>query len=70
MIFAASSRTELLRRVRIGTGKQAIIESVALDAPLCELPFEPFVAIETDLGVEGKVRAELDEEGPKALSTM
>ncbi len=43
-------------------GSNAVIERLVGDVPLRELPFEPFVAIETELRRVGKVRAELDEQ--------
>ncbi len=48
----------------------AVVQWLVGDPAAGELPFEPLVAVETELGRIRKVRAELDEEGPKSRSRM
>src|SRR5436190_2270546 len=53
---------EALHATGIRAGSNAVVEWLVGDPSLRELPFEPFVAIETELRRVGKVRAELDEQ--------
>ena len=57
--------TERLRPRGAGTGQQAVIQSLKGDAFLEQLAFEILMAVQAQLGVVRKVRAELEEEGAK-----
>src|ERR687888_286317 len=58
---------QLLQPLRVGAGKDAIIQGLKGDAFLGQLPFDVFVTIEAKLGIVGEVGAELEKERAEVL---
>ena len=56
------SVAELLQTLGVGTAQNAVVEGLEGDAFLGQLPLDVFVAVDAQLGVVGKVGAELEEE--------
>ena len=54
-----------LRALRVVTGQQAVVQRRVADARLGQLALEVLVPVQTQLGGVRKVRAKLEEEGPK-----
>jgi hypothetical protein len=51
-----------LQPLRVGAGKDAIVQGLKGNAALLQLPFDVFVTIEAKLGIVGEVGAELEKE--------
>src|SRR5580704_2578987 len=64
-LLRAESIADGLKSFRIIAAQDSIIESVESDPLLSQLPFGVFVSVEAELGVVGKVCAELQEERTK-----
>ncbi|MNC93277.1 hypothetical protein D3C83_98650 [compost metagenome] len=56
---------KLLHQLRIGTGSDAVVEGLEVDATTCEATLEILVTVEAELAVVGKIGAELQEERPE-----
>src|SRR5215467_1750427 len=62
---------ERLGALGVIAGQDAIVQGLKANPSMLQLPFEPFVAIETQFGIIGKVAAEFEEEGPEvAIHTV
>jgi hypothetical protein len=62
---------ERLGSLGVIAGQEAIVQGLKANRSVFQLPFDPFVAVETQFGITGKVGAELQEEGPKvAIHTV
>jgi hypothetical protein len=57
--------TDLLQALGIGTRENAVVERLKRDAFLRKLALGVFVTVQAELGIEGKVAAELEKEWPK-----
>src|SRR5438067_5515351 len=63
--------TDRLQPFGVGTGDEAVVQPLELDSFLTQLLLGIFVAVQTQLGVVGKIRAKLQEEGAEvAIPTI
>ena len=53
----------LLQAARIGTGENPVVQGLVGEAFLFQLPLDVLMAVQAELGVMGKIRAELQKEG-------
>ena len=56
-----------MRQLRVGAGFDSVVERLERHAALGQLTLEVLVAVDTELGVVGKIGAELQEERPEVL---
>ena len=61
------SLRDALRRRRVPTAQEPVVERFEFDAPPGQLPLEILVPVEAELARVGKVGAELDEEGSEVF---
>ena len=59
-----------LHQLGVGTGLDAVVQRLERHPTLGKLPLEILVAVDAELGIVGKVGAELQEEWPKSSSTQ
>ena len=56
-----------MRELRVGAGLDAVVERLERHPALGQLALEVLVAVDAELGVVGKIGAELQEERPEVL---
>src|SRR5450755_2509758 len=65
--FRRQAVAQPLRQLRIGAGLDAVVERLEGDPALGQLALEVLVAVDAELGVIGKIGAELQEERSEVL---